>query len=99
MIDLEVYKTALERYNKKNNFLLEKWTKALYDVDLLIDGMYALIPSDARESYIRANKMVRDNIQHFIDDLKAPPDRFFTDEELSHPLESTKQMNLFSEEH
>lgn len=96
MIDLEIFKTALERYNKKNNFLIEKWSRALVDVKKDIDELYTCKPSVERDWHIRAKELVRDDIEIFLDDLRLAPDMFFSNEEFANPCGVWLQTDLFS---
>lgn len=98
MIDLEVFKTALERYNQKNKFLIEKWSRALVDVNKDIDELYACKPSSERDWRIRAKELVRTEIETFLDELRLAPDMFFTNKEFANPCRTRLQTDLFVQE-
>ena len=98
MIDINVFQDALERYNQKNKFLIEKWSRALVDVNKDIDELYSCKPSSERDWRIRAKELVRNDIEIFLDDLRLAPDMFFTDKEFANPCGVSLQTDLFSQE-
>ena len=98
MIDINVFQDALERYNQKNKFLIDKWSRALVDVNKDIDELYTCKPSSERDWCIRAKELVRTEIEIFLHDLQMAPDMFFTNEEFADPFGVKLQTDLFVQE-
>ena len=77
--DVYGYKKALALWAAKNNALIEKWSKALADVQQDIEQLYEYKPSSDRDWRIRAKELVRNDIQIFLDDLRTPCDSFISE--------------------